>query len=163
MKNFKPNLVRSGRQNSQKDSTKKYEPITNYMAKELITFRRETAITEVIETLLEKRISGAPVLDKNNEILGVIDDKDCLQVLVDSAYHNLPVSNRTVDVFMTDVFNTISIDADIVDAAVKFLKSTSKRFLVVDQERRLKGQISRRDILRAIRAINSTEWPSHVD
>ena len=59
---------------------------------------------------------------------------------------------------MTDVYQTISIDADIVDAANEFLKSNFKRLLVIDDKGRLKGQISRRDILRAIKDINQTNW-----
>ena len=152
--NFKPNFEKK------KDAgdIKGYESITKYMAKELITFTADTEITEVIDTLLEKRISGAPVLNERDEIIGVIDDKDCLHTIVDSVYHNAPIRKKQVASYMTNVYKTISIDADIVDAANEFLKSTYKRLLVVDHNGKLKGQISRRDILRAIKEVNITNW-----
>lgn len=156
--NFKPVFEKKDQEGSGKASVKIYEPITKYMAKDLITFKHDTEINEVIETLLAKRISGAPVLNENNEIIGVIDDKDCLHTLVDSVYHNAPLRKKQVSTYMTNVYKTISIDADIVDAANEFLKSIYKRLLVIDHDGKLKGQISRRDILRAIKDVNITNW-----
>ena len=156
--NFKPKLEKKNERKSGESSVKSYEPITKYMAKNLITFKRDTEINEVIDILLEKKIAGAPVLNENNEIIGVIDDKDCLHVLVDSVYHNLPIRKRIVDTYMTDVYKTISIDSDIVDVANEFLKSTFKRFLVVNHNGKLMGQISRSDILKAIQEVNRTNW-----
>lgn len=156
--NFKPKLEKRDPQNSGGNSVKNYEPVTNYMAKNLVTFTRDTEISEVVDTLLNKRISGAPVLNEHKEIIGMIDDKDCLHVLVDSVYHNLPIRKRIVDAYMTDVYKTISIDADIVDVANEFLKTTFKRLLVIDQNGKLMGQVSRRDILKAIQSVNRTNW-----
>lgn len=152
--NFKPKFEKK------KDAgkTKGYEPLTKFMAKELITFTADTEITEVIDTFLTMRISGAPVLNEKEEIIGVIDDKDCLHTLVDSVYHNAPIRKKKVASYMTNVYKTISINADIVDAANEFLKSTYKRLLVVDDDGKLKGQVSRRDILKAIKEVNITNW-----
>jgi len=154
--NFKPNFEKTGADSG--TSVKGYESITKYMAKDLITFTADDEITEVIDILLEKRISGAPVLNNRNEIIGVIDDKDCLGTLVDSVYHNAPIRQKKVASYMTNVYKTISIDADIVDAANEFLNSNYKRLLVIDESGRLRGQISRRDILKAIKDVNRTNW-----
>jgi len=154
--NFKPKLEKKSTDSN--TVVKEYEPIINYMATELFTFSEETEIIDVIDTLLEKRISGAPVLNTKGEIIGVIDDKDCLGTIVDSVYHNAPIRKKKVSSYMTDVYKTINIDADIVDAANEFLKSNYKRLLVIDASGKLKGQISRRDILRAIKDVNRTNW-----
>ena len=154
MVNFRPKLVKK----DQQTSVKSYAPITEYMTRDLITFKRDTEINEVIDTLLEKGISGAPVLNDNNEIIGLIDDKDCLNVIVDSLYYDSPVRKRIVDTYMTDIYKTISVDSDIVDVANKFLKSNFKRFLVVNDNGKLMGQISRIDILKAIQKVNRTNW-----
>ncbi len=124
--------------------------VTDYMTKKLITFKPETAIMDVISTLLENRITGAPVLNDNRDVVGLIDDKDCLKVLFDSAYHNQPVDNSTVSNYMSNVMRTVSVHADIYEVAFIFLNSVYKRLLVVDDSGKLVGQISRRDILRAI-------------
>ncbi len=152
--NFEPKIEKGGGG----EKLKKYDPITKYMAQNLITFSADMEITEVIDALLEHQISGGPVLNEQGEIIGVIDDKDCLHTLVDSVYHNVPVRERRVKSYMTDVYKTIHIDSDIVDAANIFLDTKYKRLLVVDDKGKLKGQISRRDILRAIKDLNPTNW-----
>lgn len=126
--------------------------VTEYMtrAKDLITFHCDTPIMDVVSTLLANRITGAPVLDEKGKLVGLIDDKDCLKVLFDSAYHNQPVNNKTVADFMTSVMKTISAHADIYSVADTFLNSIYKRLVVLDDDGKLVGQISRRDILRAI-------------
>lgn len=130
--------------------------ITDYMvmAKKLITFTPDVEIMKAIETLLQNRITGAPVLNSKHEVIGLIDDKDCLRVLFDRFYHNQPIRNNTVSHYMTNVMKTISVHADIIDVADVFLKSKYKRLLVVDDNGKLVGQISRRDILRAIKELN---------
>ncbi len=132
--------------------------ITKYMVKDLITFRPDTEIDTVINTFLEKGITGAPVLNEKKEIVGLIDDKDCLNVIVQDAYHNQPGGKNTVDAYMTNVMRTISVDADVIDAANIFLRTPFKRLLVVDHDGKLVGQVSRRDILRAIKDMKSTTW-----
>ena len=132
--------------------------ITKYMVTNLVTFRPETEIDTVINTFLERGITGAPVLNENNEIVGLIDDKDCLSVIVQDAYHNQPGGKTTVDAYMSNVMRTISVDADVIDAANIFLRTPYKRLLVVDHNGKLAGQVSRRDILRAIQDMKNTTW-----
>jgi len=140
---------------------KKFDPpkVTNYMtsAEKLITFHPETHITDVVDILLDKKITGAPVLNNKVELVGLIDDKDCLKVLFDIAYHNKPMINSTVADYMTNVMKSISIHANILDVADTFLKTKYKRLLVVDEKGKLCGQISRRDILSAIHDFNSPQ------
>lgn len=128
--------------------------VVDYMAKNLITFRPETKILRVIETLLEYRITGAPVLNEKDQLVGLIDDKDCLKVLFDGAYHNQPVDNKTVAHYMSNVMKTISPETDIYEVADLFLNTVYKRLLVVDEDGRLLGQISRQDVLKAIHDFN---------
>lgn len=135
----------------------KRAPIKDYMVREkdLITFHPDTEIMEVVETLIKNRITGAPVLDEKKKLVGLIDDKDCLKVLFGSTYHDQPVRKRTAAQFMSNVMRTVSINSDIYDVADIFLTSMYKRLLVVDEDGKLAGQISRRDILRAINDLHT--------
>jgi len=153
MKNYQQKLA-----GNEKTNALKTESVTKYMAKSLITFSPDTEIIHVIDSLLEHRISGAPVLNDQNEIVGVIDDKDCLNTLIDSAYYNQPVSKNKVSNYMTDVFKRINQNSDIVDVANVFMRTNFKRLLVVDDDGKLVGSVSRRDILRAIKEMNITTW-----
>ena len=156
MKNFQQKSL----DYTQKDRKLNAPSVTEYMtpAKELITFKPETQISEAIDSLLTNRITGAPVLNEKNEVVGLIDDKDCLNVLVSSAYYNHPVEKDTVSDYMSNVMKSISIDSNIVDVANTFVHTPYKRLLVKDSEGKLVGQISRRDILRAVKDFRTQTW-----
>ena len=124
--------------------------VEEYMTKDLITFNKDTDINVVIKSLLENKISGAPVLDKNGQVVGLIDDKDCLNVLFGNVYNRLPTNIDTVSNYMSNVMKSISVNQNILDVASVFISSPYKRLLVMDDNNKLVGQISRRDILRAI-------------
>lgn len=153
MKNFQQKSVNATEKNLKFDAPS----VTDYMTKDLITFKKETPIKEVIETLLKKRITGAPVLNDKNEVVGLIDDKDCLNVLVASAYYNQP-SADTVSNYMTRVMKSASVHDNIVDIAYIFVSSKYKRLLIMDDDGKLVGQISRRDVLRAVKDLKANTW-----
>lgn len=154
MKNFQNKQVGDG----QKDLQLQAPPVTDYMVKNLITFSPNTPIDEVIESLLKNRITGAPVLDKDGQVVGIIDDKDCLKMVYGSAYYNLPSGREEVGAYMSDIMMFIKDDASIVEAANIFLQTTFKRLLVRNHQGQLIGQISRRDILRAIKDMKMHTW-----
>lgn len=153
MKNYQQKEVAG---NDKKEAAKAI-PVTEYMVheKDLIAFHPDTEIMKVVGTLLEHRIAGAPVLNEKKEMVGLIDDKDCLKILFDSVYHNQPVNKSTVADYMSNVLKTISVKADIFEVADIFLSTKYKRLLVVDEDNRLVGQISRQDILQAIHDFNA--------
>jgi len=154
MKNFKNKVVGTDTKNRQLNAPS----VTEYMTTKLITFTPETEIKEVIESLLKNRITGAPVLNAKNEVVGLIDDKDCLNTLVGGAFYNHPVSKDTVANYMSNVMKTITVNEDILDVANIFLRTPYKRLLVLDDNGKLVGQISRRDILRAIKELKTSTW-----
>ena len=154
MKNF----MQKPSETDSKDLKLNPPSITRYMTKKLITFHPDTRITTAIETLLNNRITGAPVLNDKGDVVGLIDDKDCLNVLVASAYYNHPMGKDTVADYMSNVMKTISVNSNIVEVANIFLHTPYKRLLVLNDDGKLVGQISRRDILRAIRDFNANTW-----
>ena len=140
------------------DAAKKgYEPVTNYMAKDLVTFKPDDEIGDVISKLNDHQISGAPVLNERNELIGIISEQDCLRVVLDSVYHNQPLSKHLVKDYMQKDLISVSYDADVVDVANMFLKHRFRRFPVV-KDGVLKGQVSKRDILKAALKIKFTTW-----
>jgi predicted transcriptional regulator len=134
-----------------------YESVAKYMAKDLITFKPDQPIHEAIDVMLSKRISGAPVLNEKGELVGMLSEKDCLKIIVDRAYHNQPNQKSNVQDYMSTVVATIDIDKDILDVANMFLNTNYRRFPVVENGK-LKGQVSRRDIMRATRELKGTTW-----
>jgi len=48
------------------------------MTKKLITFTPDTQVLKAIDKLISYRISGAPVLDDNGNMIGMLSEIDCL-------------------------------------------------------------------------------------
>jgi len=120
----------------------------DYMTQKLITTTPEMDIQSAIKVLLDGRVSGCPVVNATGGVVGVLSIKDCLKVAFDASYHQQP--GGPVAAFMSSQVETIEADADIVEVADHFLKSTYRRFPVV-ADGQLVGQISRYDVLRALR------------
>lgn len=135
----------------------KYEKISDYMAKDLVTFTPDMEIAEAIDIMLKKRISGGPVLNERRELVGMLSEKDCLKVLVQSSYHNIPSGKGKVADYMSENVKTLEMDTDVVTCANEFLTTYFRRFPVTHNGV-LKGQISRRDIMRAAQKIQGSTW-----
>ena len=130
---------------------KKELNVANIMTKKLITFTPETQVLNAINTLISYRISGAPVLDEEGNLMGMLSEIDCMETYVQSAYHN--EMGGLVKDFMSTKVKTISSSMGIVDLAEYFLETHFRRLPVVDNGK-LVGQISRRDVLRAIQKLS---------
>jgi CBS domain-containing protein len=121
--------------------------LADIMATKLICFAPDTNIHKAIHTLLEKRLSGAPVVDKAGSLVGVLSKKDCLKVVFTTAYHQ-DRGGAVRDYMSTDV-QTLDADLDLVAATQHFLGATFRRFPIL-HDGQLVGQVSRHDILLAL-------------
>ena len=117
------------------------------MATNLVTFTPQTDIHRAIRVLLDRHLSGAPVVDDAGRLVGMLSKKDCLRVAFEASYHRTP-AGRVADFMHADV-RVIPPDMDVVQAAELFLDEVYGRFPVVEGDR-LVGQISRHDVLRAL-------------
>lgn len=131
--------------------------VSDYMSRRLITFSPDQPMFEVVQVLLKNKISGAPVVDEYGQLCGVISEGDCLKEVVKGKYNNMPnLSGHAADHMTTDVV-TISPETNIFDAANMFLSKRIRRFPVV-AEGKLVGQISQKDIMRAVMRMKSATW-----
>ncbi len=126
---------------------KKPLSVKNYMVSDLITFTPETNVLTAMRTLLKYKISGAPVVDESGWIIGILSEYDCLKPNLQSSYHN--DMGTLVKNCMSKEITTIKATASLMDTAELFIKSGVRRLPVVENKK-LIGQISRRDVLRAI-------------
>jgi|SRR5690554_5290243 len=131
--------------------------VCDYMTKELITFRPEQSIEEVIIILLKYKISGGPVVNDRDELIGMISEGDCIKYISEKRYHNMPCSNLNVAGRMIKNVETIDGNMNIFDAANKFLTKKRRRFPIVENGK-LVGQISQKDILKATIKLKSQNW-----
>jgi CBS domain-containing protein len=124
--------------------------IRDYMATDLVTVAPDMDIHRAIGVLLEHQFSCAPVVDEAGDLVGVLSIKDCLKVAFSASYHQ--EWGGRVSEFMSADVETIESDTDIVEAAEFFLKARYRQFPVV-ADGRLVGQISRYDVLRALKEL----------
>jgi CBS domain-containing protein len=124
--------------------------VRDFMATQIVTFTPDMEVMTAINELVKHSISGAPVLDEKGKLVGVLSEKDCLKVALTAGYEGVPAG--LVSEFMTRTPITVEPDMPIMEIAGQFLDSTYKRYPVV-KNGKLVGQISRRDVLRAINEI----------
>lgn len=119
----------------------------DFMVTRLVTLRPEMDVFDAVRLLLRNRISGAPVVDPKGKLLGVFSERCSMNVLLDAAYEGLPTS--LVESFMDTKARSITPDTQMLSIAQLFLLTSARRLPVVDEEGKLLGQVSRRDVLRA--------------
>ncbi|MGQ7956893.1 CBS domain-containing protein [Pseudomonas sp. SP16.1] len=122
--------------------------VRDYMTRHLVTFRSDTDLFTAINRLLEHRISGAPVVDSQGHLIGMLSEGDCLRGILSGAYYEAIGGN--VSAYMTTELETVSPEADIIDLSERFLRGKRGRMPVIE-DGRLVGQISRHDVLRAVK------------
>ena len=118
----------------------------DFMTPHLVTLRPDMELMDAIKLLLEKQISGAPVVDAQGNLVGILTERDCLAQVIVASYHG-EAAGRVTEVMGHDV-QTVDADASLMDIAQSFVKAKYRRYPVMDGNR-LVGIISRRDVLRA--------------
>jgi len=121
--------------------------ISDYMTRDLITLSPDDEINRAMHILLDRRISGAPVLDAGGNLIGVLSKKDCLKAALHASYYR--DWGGTVSDYMAKDVQTLDAGMDVVAAAEAFVESSFRRFPVLELGK-LVGQVSRADILRAL-------------
>ncbi|WP_455205185.1 CBS domain-containing protein [Kaarinaea lacus] len=126
--------------------------VKDFMSAAVVTLSPEMEIMHAVRLLVEKGISGAPVLDQYGNLVGMLTEHDCIKVVLNAGYYG-ELGGQVLE-FMHPQVETIDVDASILDVAEKFIHNEYRRYPVVD-ENRLVGQISRHDVLKALMALAS--------
>jgi CBS domain-containing protein len=139
-------------------------PVGSIMTKVVISVLPDAEILTASRILSENRVSGMPVVDKDNHVLGVISEGDILSAVGMGEHHTfkdivrrmlgeaVPKSQTisTVENAMSSPAVTAKLETDVREAAAVMNDRRIKRLPVIDQENRLIGIISRADIVRLI-------------
>ena len=103
------------------------------MTRRVITLRPEMRLVEAAGILLKHSISGAPVVDEDGSLVGLLSEYDCLQSVAAAEYdldrHDVVV---TVAESMVTAMHTISPDTDLFAIAHMFVNLRVRRLPVVD-------------------------------
>jgi CBS domain-containing protein len=133
--------------------------VASVMTTQVVTASPETLFRDLVETLTDKRISAVPVVDAAGRPVGVVSEAD---VLAKQEFHggrdDIPHDRASRDRWyralahtagevMTTPVRTIHADEPLSAAARLLATSNVRRLFVTDQDGRLVGVVSRRDLL----------------
>ena len=133
--------------------------VREFMAQKVLTFSAEMPISDAVQALVKHRYTGAPVVDADGRLIGMLSEKDCLRVAVLANAEG--AAEALVGDYMTTKVETVEPDTDLRDVAEGFMQAEFKRFPVVENGR-LVGQISRADVLRAMDRLLADEAPDEA-
>ncbi|MGE0625721.1 MAG: CBS domain-containing protein [Pseudomonadales bacterium] len=122
--------------------------VRDFMSTRVLTLTPEMEVLAAMRLLLSRRVSGAPVIDARGTLVGILTERDCLETLISTGYHDQREAGRVSD-YMSRQVVSVEADANILSVAQRFLTAAYRRYPVVS-EHRLVGIISRQDVLRAI-------------
>lgn len=120
------------------DKVKRHE---SGMIVDPITMRPDNKIFEAKEVMKKYRISGLPITDKKNKLLGILTNRD---IRFETRL------NLTIDKAMTKDLITVPVGTSLGEAEKLFHKHKIEKILMVDEDYNLKGLITYKDILKRI-------------
>ncbi|MEU1481958.1 CBS domain-containing protein [Streptomyces sp. NPDC001668] len=144
----------------------KHDKVGSVMTSDVVRATYGTPFKEVARLLADHHISGLPVVDEDDKVIGVISETDLvvrqaatpdpfgpprrrwLPALTRSARQQAGKAEaRTAGRLMTEPPVTVHADDSIVEAARTMAQRRVERLPVLDEEHRLVGIVTRRDLL----------------
>ncbi|MFF7645106.1 CBS domain-containing protein [Streptomyces canus] len=145
----------------------RHSKVGSVMTMEVVRATYGTTFKEVARLLRENRISGLPVVDEDDKVIGVISETDLMahQAQLPDPYaptrrfrladltaagrrQAAKAHARTAGQLMSEPPITVHADNTIVEAARTMAKNRVERLPVLDEEGRLVGIVTRRDLLK---------------
>jgi IMP dehydrogenase len=120
------------------DKVKRHE---SGMVVEPITLRPQDKISRALEVMKEHHISGLPITDESNKLVGILTSRD---IRFESRF------GLAIEKVMTKKLVTVPVGTSLEEAEKVFHEHKIEKLLVVDESYHLKGLITYKDILKKI-------------
>lgn len=140
--------------------------IDDVMTRTVVFVREDTPFKDVVRSMLEHRVSGVPVLDAEERLVGIVTEADLLTIeegKVEPKHRRsflewvlqpsrlAEIEREAADVRAEDIMTPSVVTArpemKIPEAAKLMLDAQVKRLPVIDEEGKVLGIVSRRDLL----------------
>ena len=118
----------------------------DFMSPHVITCHQELSIFDAAEILADNHITGIPVVDPQNNLIGILSEYDVLRVLKECS----PEDNKTVGDFMTRNVVSFPDTASTIQIWEFFIDNPTKRRVPIVSNGKLVGVVSRSDIVKQI-------------
>ncbi len=140
-------------------------PVKDIMQSSVTCIQETAAFEQILQTLASNAVSGIPVLNENNELVGVVSEKDIFNKLtgkngssfwtvLSGCFHSNRCMMKTIssiqakDIMTAPVISILDT-ASVRDALALYRDKKVNRLPVINEEGTLVGIITRTDILRA--------------
>ena len=97
--------------------------VKNIMTRKVISLKPNDTLKRALATLSENRISAAPIINEEDEVVGIISESDIFECFEDC------VPTQTIDRHLGVTFDMLEIVRNIIDAQKMFPSSKVKKFL----------------------------------
>lgn len=131
--------------------------VADCMQKNVVTFTEDMHLIEAMKIMINKKVSGGPVVNHNKEVVGIISEGDCVKQISDSRYYNMPMSDVSVGTKMSRKVETVKPNENIFDVANKFLHLKRRRFPVVSEDK-LIGLVSQKILMKVALELTGNHW-----
>jgi IMP dehydrogenase len=128
---------------AQRDEVDKVKRSESGMIVDPVTMTPDRLISEAVEVMDRYRISGVPIVEKNGHLVGILTNRD----LRFETRLDLPIS----EVMTRENLITVPVGTTLNEARAILQRHRVEKLLVVDDDYRLKGLITVKDIQKAIK------------
>ena len=130
--------------------------VSRSMTRRVVTVDPHTSVFEAQELMSQHRVRHLPVVEEGDKLIGIVSDRDirsalpfhCFKDGISAEEKGKLEGLKVKDIMTREVF-TISPGFTIQDALLMIQNAKVGALPVVDEEGRLKGILSVRDLLRA--------------
>ena len=128
------------------------------MLRNPVRMKADDSVFDAIDQIVALKVSGVCVVGDDDELLGVLSEIDCMRVIMGSIKQESKVG--TVGEYMTKDVISVKMHDNIVDVAQDMLQHKHRRRPVISDDGKLMGQVSCRQLLRAVTGFSSPEDPA---
>lgn len=146
------------------------QPVTQIMTRDVLAIAPETSIVQVARTMSEHGVSGLPVIDAENTLVGIITETDIIshEMQVDTPTFvplldwiiRMPGDTSEDDLrrvlatsagqLMTHPVYSVTVDATVQEVATLMFERKVNPVPVLNHDNRVVGIVSRSDIVRLL-------------
>lgn len=117
--------------------------VSEIMQKNIIRLNPEDIIKKALEVMEDNKINGAPVVDKDNSLVGIIVKADIYRFLIEEGhYDTYPISS-----IMTKKVVSSNIDDEIIEAGKKLIDNNIVAIPIVEKGQ-VVGLVSMEDVIK---------------
>lgn len=120
--------------------------ISDCMSHQFVSFSPSEPVLEAATQLLKNELLGGPVIDDAGHLVGWISEQDCIGVVSQIIYYSERVA--MVGDVMSKAVDSVMPEGSALDLANDMKNHKRKIYPVVDENKKVLGVVSRRNILR---------------